>query len=130
MLQHLCSSVLTTVGAELSIAAAIRDAAILATFTGSRISEYAQSQLEPGSSFRSVPASAASGEAGDHPPAFERKDFSFYSASGVEVDPGPSSNPCYICIRFRFSKGQSRSYAHRMFASIPHSALCPVAAAS
>ena len=130
VLLNLCTSVPLAAGAELALSATIRDAAILATFTGSRISEYAQSQVEPGTPFRAVPRSAASGAAGDHPLAFERDDFSFYSAAGVEVNTGHISAPRYVRVLFRFSKGTTRSFAYRMFASIPNSALCPVAAAS
>ena len=60
VLLHLCSSVPTTAGAKLSISTTIRDAAILATFTSSRISKDAQSQvkracfaLEPSPIYRS-----------------------------------------------------------------------------
>ena len=64
-------------GAEMSLSAVVRDAAILGTFTGSRISKYAQAQIPKGMSFNTVPMNAASGSDGGKPIAFMLSDFKF-----------------------------------------------------
>ena len=130
VLTDLCHQVPTSPGAELLLPALIRDAAIVATFTGSRISEYAQSQPRAGSSFHTVPTPASGSPDGDHPIAFEREDLAFYSAEGIAMDPLTPPTPQYVKFRFRFSKGTTRAYAHRTFAALQDSPLCPVAAAA
>ena len=130
ILTDICHQVPSSQGAELLLPAAIRDAVIIATFTGSRISEYAQSQPKAGSSFHTVPTPAAGSSDGDHPVAFERDDLSFYSLDGHVMDPLRLPKPTYVRFRFRFSKGTARAFTHRTFAALPSSPLCPVAAAT
>ena len=117
-------------GAELLLAATIRDAAILGVFTGSRVSEYAQGQLPAGQRFQCVPINAASGAQGNHPISFEDEDFTFYSSAGIQTLSSVSHPAKYLRVRFRYTKGTARAFTYRMFASIPSSALCPIAAAS
>ena len=62
---------------ELLLPAVIRDAAILGTFTGSRVSEYAQGKVPKGTPFSKVPSNTASGEEGGRALAFHRLDFRF-----------------------------------------------------
>ena len=130
VLLDLCQHVPRSTGAELLLPATVRDAAILATFTGSRVSEYAQGQPTAGRSFHTVPSPVTGGHTEDNPIAFTRGDFSFYAPDGIAMDPSASPTPQYVRIRFRYSKGTTRAYTHRTFAAIPTSALCPVAAAT
>ena len=129
ILSSLQETVPTHPGAELSLSAVVRDAAILGTFTGSRVSEYAQAQLPRGVSFHTVPMNAASGSDGGKPIAFTISDFTFYSAARLAVHHSEAHTAAYLNILFRFTKGV-RTFTSRMFAAIPHSAFCPVLAAA
>ena len=72
-------------GGELRLSALIRDAVIIATFTGSRVAEYAQASKPAGVPYMTVPINAASGKHGGEAIAFTRADFSFYSDGRVEL---------------------------------------------
>jgi hypothetical protein len=128
VLSTLTSSVPSHEGAELGLSAAIRDASIIGSFTGSRVSEYAQSQLKRGQHFTTVPVNAASGAEGGKPIAFIPEDFSFFSCTHLEVEYTRAHRASYIRIRFRFTKGV-RSFTFRLFAAVPASPFCPVQAA-
>ena len=133
--QPISVAILTTIinavpsydGAQLSLPAAVRDACILGSFTGSRVSEYAQSQLGRGVPFNLVPANAASGPEGGKPIAFIDADFTFFTAEKLEVDHTRAFQAAYLRIRFRYAKG-IRTFTFRMFAAIPASPFCPVLA--
>ena len=113
----------------LSFQSCIADAAILGTFTGSRVSEYAQSSLTRGKRYNTVPRNAASGEHAGAPIAFTRADFSFYSRSNLQLSPPDLPSATYLTVRFRYTKGV-RNFVQRTYAAIPSSPFCPVAAAT
>ena len=133
--QPISVAILTTIvravpsrdGAELTLPAAVRDACILGSFTGSRVSEYAQTQLRKGTRFNTVPLNTASGREGGKPIAFVIGDFTFFSADKLEVLNTQAHQAAYIRIRFRFTKA-GRAFTFRMFAAIPKSPFCPVLA--
>ena len=54
----------THTGAEMSLLAVVRDAAILGTFTGSHVSEYNQAQHPKGVAFHTVTINTVSGSDG------------------------------------------------------------------
>ena len=130
MLHDLVRRVPSSPGAEFLLPAVTRDAAILGTFTGSRVSEYAQGQLSPGQIFHRVPRNAASGTDVSIPIAFVLADFAFFTADGIQLESTAASSARYLRIRYRYCKGMVRSFAHRMYAAIPAHPLCPVMAAS
>jgi len=121
------SAVSTSPGGELCLSALIRDAAILGTFTGSRVAEYAQASKPAGVAYSTVPKNPASGDQGGKAIAFIRDDFGFYSALKIEVFDSDVSAAAYIRVRFRYTKG-SRNFVFRVFAAIPSSPFCPVQA--
>ena len=100
ILTDLAAQVGHATSAELLATAAIRDAVIIGTFTGSRVSEYAQGQLRAGSKFQTVPINAASGEQGGNPIAFMFSDFRFYSKERIELSLPAASRARYLQIRF------------------------------
>lgn len=112
---------------ELLLPAVIRDAAILGTFTGSRVSEYAQGKVPKGTTYSKVSSNTASGEEGGRTLAFHRLDFRFYSAGKVELSGVKIAVAAYLEVRFRYTKGV-RTWVFRMFAAIPGSPFCPVTA--
>ena len=128
MLHYLVTRVGGSSTAEFTSAAAIRDAVILASFTGSRVSEYAQTQASKGSPFNIVPCNAASGVEGGRPLAFIVSDFRFFTASQLELDWKDAAAAHYISVRFRYTKGV-HSFTSRMFSHLPDSIFCPVQAA-
>ena len=128
MLQYLIQRVSPSSFAEFSLNACVRDACVLATFTGSRVSEYAQSQLPKGQSFNIVPHNAASGDQGGTPLAFLAEDFTFYDKSQVTIPWSKAQHAAYVAIRFRYTKGV-HIFTKRMFSNIYPSPFCPVAAA-
>ena len=115
--------------AEFSIAAAVRDAAILASFTGSRVSEFAQTQSRHGAPFLTVPHNAATGDEGGKPIAFMASDFTFYTKDLIQLEHTAASKAKYLRILFRYTKGV-RTFTTRMFASLESSEFCPVQAAA
>ena len=115
-------------GSELRLPALVRDAAILGTFTGSRISEYAQASTPAGSPFCTIPCNSASGDEGGKPVAFHRQDFTFFSKGQVELIEDTISQASYLRVRFRYTKG-SRNFVSRMFVALHPSPYCPVQAA-
>jgi hypothetical protein len=129
ILHSLVLSVPSHRGAELGLAAAVRDAAILGTFTGSRVSEYAQSNVSARVSFDMIPVNAASGDQGGKPRAFMLSDFKFYDSKHLQVSNEGTTKAAYVRILFRYTKGV-RSFEERLFAAISASPFCPVAAAA
>ena len=129
ILRSLCDAVPSRPGAELGLAATVRDAAILGMFTGSRVSEYAQTSAASQQPFTVVPCNSASGAQGGQPLAFTFSDFSFFSGTHLQLAPENSKAAAYVRVRFRYTKGV-RSFEHRIFAALPGPPFCPVAAAA
>ena len=123
------AAVSSQAGGELRLSALIRDAVIIATFTGSRVAEYAQASKPAGVPYMTVPINAASGKHGGEAIAFIRADFAFYSDGRVELFAAVIITASYLRVRFRYTKG-SRNFVYRMFAAIPLSPFCPVQAAA
>ena len=127
ILSSLLETVPTHDGEEMSLSAVVWDTAILGVFTGSRVSEYAQSQRPKGVVFHTVPVNAASDTDGGKPIVFMLSDFKFYSTARLKVHHSNAHIVAYVNILFRFTKGIRTS---RMLASIPHSSFCSVQAAT
>ena len=72
-------------GEQLSLPAAICDSCILESFTGSKVSEYAQFKLNRGIEFNLVPANTSSSGEVSKLLAFIMTNFNFYSADRLEV---------------------------------------------
>ncbi len=64
----------------------------LGVFTGSRVSEYAQSNLRRGQRFQVVPTNEDTGVWGGQPLAFLRGDFTFYDSSDCIISHSDWSN--------------------------------------
>ena len=99
----------------------VYDTACLGCFTGSRVSEYAQSDVPQGQRFVAVPNGPdANGWAG-WPVAFVRSDFTFYSKGQCVVNPSnlvqsyQAGELHFLQVRFRFAKAGKR-FATRRFA--------------
>ena len=128
MLQYLVDRVGSSISAEFALSAVVRDAVILATFTGSRVSEYAQTQAQRGLPFSSVPHNAASGSEGGKSIAFIPSNFQFFTTKQLEVTWSDAADASYVRIRFRYTKGV-HNFTSRMFSRLPSSPFCPVQAA-
>jgi hypothetical protein len=129
MLHHIVDRVGTSSFTEFTLPAVVRYAIILATFTGSRVSEYAQTQAKQHSPFAIVSINSASGIEGGKPIAFTASDFQFYSADQLELEPSVTETAAYLRVRFRYTKG-AHTFTSRMFARLKSSPFCPVRAAS
>ena len=128
ILADLCNSASTPSAVDdLLLPAVIRDAAILGTFTGSRVSEYAQGKVPKGDEYSRVPINTASGLEGGRALAFHRLDFRFFSKTKLELSGAAIADAAYLEVRFRYTKGV-RTWVYRMFAAIPASPFCPVLA--
>ena len=77
ILSFIIEAVPTHDGAEMFLSAVAQDAAIIGTFTGFRVSEYAQLQWQKGVEFHTVPVNIASVVDEGKPIAFEISDFKF-----------------------------------------------------
>lgn len=106
ILQDLCACVSgSSPVKDLLLPAIVRDATILGTFTGSRVSEYAQGKVSKGSSFSSVSTNTASGEEGGRALSFHRLDFRFYSNSRLELKGVDIVDAAYLEVWFHYTKG-------------------------
>jgi hypothetical protein len=82
----------------------------LGTFTGSRVSEYAQSKLKKTQRFQTIPASKDAGLWAGFPLAFIPEDFTFYDVRQCQVARGKIFSQhkqkvlAVVHIRFRFDK--------------------------
>jgi hypothetical protein len=118
----------------LSKESAVFDWTRLGLFTGSRVSEYAQTRLRAGIRFNTIPKTTDAGTWAGQALAFIRADFTFYSASHELI---PLANLAAfhrqgriisIHIRFRFDKSPT-NFSIRKFQTTKDSILDPVAAA-
>ena len=128
MLQHNVDRVGISSSAEFTLQAVVRDAVILATLTGSRVSEYAQTQAKQHSHFATVLINVASGVEGGKPLAFIASDLQFYSDEQLELDSSDAAAAAYLRVRFRNTKG-THIFTSRMFASLKSSPFYSVRAA-
>ena len=120
--------------AFLTVEFAVYDWTRLGLFTGSRVSEYAQTRLKAGVRFNTIPLTEDAGEWAGQPIAFIRADFTFYTAEhqSVQFSDLVSShrNHCIVSvhIRFRFDKSPT-NFSVRKFRNTKDSILDPVDAA-
>jgi hypothetical protein len=121
----------------LSRDAVLYDFVILGIFTGSRLAEYGQSNLPPGSKadgWNVIPDNPdVPQEWRNHPVAFLASDFKFYSSAKIllthhEVDADPH-RAAYVSIRFRYDKSKF-NFIYRQFRRNTDSHLCAVSAAA
>jgi len=117
----------------LALEAALYDWCRLGVFTGSRLSEYAQSVVAKGQSWATIPAATgAPREWVGKPIAFVASDFTFLSANrhllSHEAALQSPSLVRFLVVRFRFDKS-AYNFTSRTFQRIEHHHLCPVAAA-
>ena len=115
-----------------SKSAAVYDYSRLGALTGSRVSEYAQGNLEPGVRFNTVPLSADAGEWAGSPIAFIAPDFTFYDNNFIclshDIVVSDSQRVMEVHVRFRYDKS-STNFAIRKFRRVS-SLLCPVDAST
>jgi hypothetical protein len=106
----------------------------LGVFTGSRVSEYAQSKLAKNQRFQVIPTSQDTGIWAGQPLAFIRADFQFYDASHRLVPPldlflaHRKGLVRMVHIRFRYDKS-TKNFSIRKFLCSPDPILNPVDAA-
>jgi hypothetical protein len=113
---------------------AVFDWTRLGLFTGSRVSEYAQTRLKATVRFNIIPQTADAGAWAGQALAFLRDDFTFYTSSH-ELISLPVLHKYHlqgrvtsVHIRFRFDKSP-RNFSIRKFRSTKDAILDPVAAA-
>jgi hypothetical protein len=120
--------------AFLTVEHAVFDWTRLGLFTGSRVSEYAQTRLKAGIRYNTIPQTPDAGMWAGQPLAFVRADFTFYSDSHEIV---PLSDIVQyhrlqqivaVHIRFRFDKSPT-NFSVRKFQTTKDPILDPVAAA-
>jgi hypothetical protein len=120
--------------AFLTVEHAVFDWTRLGLFTGSRVSEYAQTRLKAGIQYNTIPQIPDAGIWAGQPLAFIRADFTFYSDSHAIV---PLSDIVQshrlqrivdVHIRFRFDKSPT-NFSVRKFRTTNDPILDPVAAA-
>jgi hypothetical protein len=108
--------------------AAIFDWTRLGTFTGSRVSEYAQTSARKGT-FSRVPDSLDAGDWKNTPIAFMFSDFTFLTKAGRVVPHNRLQQLGHtvheLHIRFRFDKSP-RNFTIRKFRRSGHHFLCPI----
>jgi hypothetical protein len=115
----------------LSKSYAVWDWARLGIFTGSRLSEYAQSGLRRNQRFHRIPVNAETGFWGGKPIAFIRNDFEFYDALARLIPHSEifrrhrSREVCSVHVRFRYDKG-AENFSIRKFSSSTDPVLDPV----
>ena len=97
-------------------------------FTGSRVSEYAQSKPKKGQAYAVVPSNTATEQFAGLPLAFITKDFHFYSKNKILLQYSKFSHAHFLIIRYRYTKG-IRNFVHHTYAALPRSLLCPIQAA-
>jgi hypothetical protein len=106
----------------------------LGVFTGSRLSEYAQSRLTKGQRFQVIPTNDETGIWGGKPLAFIRSDFTFFDDKARLI---PHSELLHlhtarrvasVHVRFRYDKG-AENFSVRKYSSTNDPILDPVDAA-
>jgi hypothetical protein len=119
--------------AFLTVEHAVFDWTRLGLFTGSRVSEYAQTRLKAGIRYNTIPQTPDAGIWAGQPLAFVRDDFTFYSASH-EIIPLSDIVQSHrlqqlvaVHIRFRFDKSPT-NFSVRKFRATQDPILDPVAA--
>jgi hypothetical protein len=131
MFNNILSKAAKDTSALFDMEAAIFDWTRLGFFTGSRVSEYAQTTARKGT-FSKVPDSLDAGDWLNTPIAFMYCDFSFYTKAGHRVAHhdlhrlGHTVHEFHV--RFRFDKSP-RNFTIRKFCRSGHTFLCPVLAA-
>jgi hypothetical protein len=131
MFNNILSKAARDTSALFDMEAAIFDWTRLGVFTGSRVSEYAQTTARKGT-FSKVPDSLDAGDWRNTPIAFMYCDFSFYTKVGHRVAHhdfhrlGHTVHEFHE--RFRFDKSP-RNFTIRKFRRSGHKFLCPVLAA-
>ena len=113
------------------LTAAIFDWTRLGAFTGSRVSEYAQTTARKGT-FTKVLDSLDAGDWRIAPIAFMDCDFTLYDAAGRRVPFGALARLGHLVselhVRFRFDKSP-RNFTIRKFRRSGHKYMCPILAA-
>lgn len=118
----------------LSVEHAVFDWCRLGLFTGSRVSEYAQTRLRKGTRFNVIPATPDAGIWAGQALAFLRTDFLFYSANHELVPMTDvvalhrKGGVAEVHVRFRFDKSPT-NFSIRKFRITQDPILDPVAAA-
>jgi hypothetical protein len=131
-LHHMTSSATITDRRHvLGLQAATFDWIRLGIFTGSRVSEYAQTKSKRGSYLR-VPMTAAAGTWAGSPIAFLASDFTILDDNSrvlslAELLRTPA-NASHLHVRFRFDKS-NQNFTIRKFRRSGHAFLCPILAA-
>jgi hypothetical protein len=106
----------------------------LGIFTGSRLSEYAQSRLRKNQRFQTIPVNGETGVWGGQPLAFTRDDFQFFDANACRIPQSAvyrqhkSGTVCSVHIRFRYDKS-AENFSIRKYSVSLDPILNPVAAA-
>jgi hypothetical protein len=128
--QFICSSSDAT-AAFLTVESAVYDWTRLGLFTGSRVSEYAQTRLKAGVRYNTIPNTADAGIWAGQPLAFTRDDFTFYTAAHQTVPLSDlvlshrNHHVVAVHIRFRFDKSPT-NFSVRKFQSTKDPNLDPV----
>jgi hypothetical protein len=113
---------------------AVYDWTRLGLFTGSRVSEYAQTRLKAGVRYNTIPSTTDAGIWAGQSLAFIREDFTFYTQAHEAVALATIHSTyltgvvAKVHIRFRFDKSP-RNFSFRKFRSTNDPILDPVSAA-
>jgi hypothetical protein len=132
--QSLQSSSLDSLATYFSLPYVVWDWLHLGVFTGSRVSEYAQSKLRKDQRFQIIPTSKDTGIWAGQPLAFIREDFQFFDASHRLVPlltlfkSHRAGLVRMVHIRFRYDKS-SENFSIRKFSRTTDAILDPVDAA-
>ena len=112
---------------SLDLLASVFDWISLAVFTGSRVSEYAQSKIPKGCRFATIPNVSEAGLWAGQPFAFVEADFTFYDKNRrrVTFEIALSGAAEEIHIRFRYDKSKE-NFTIRKFRRMHGCFLCPV----
>ena len=98
-----------------SLRSALFDGISLTLFTGSRVSDYAQSRVRRGEYFNRVPTNNSTGRKGGIPIAFMKEDFTFFNDQDIQQSWNCLFPPCTrIRVRFCFDKSP-RNFSFRTF---------------
>jgi hypothetical protein len=106
----------------------------LGVFTGSRVAEYAQTNLKKGQRFQTIPNGTDAGQWAGQPLAFTCSDFTFYNGANCCVPNNDlltvhkKGKVTMVHIRFRFNKSQ-HNFSIRKFQTTKDPILNPVDAA-
>ena len=121
--QYLCA---TSAGFVSQPAVSIR-CIVLASFTGSRLSEYGQSKTGAASSVARVPTSAFAGQFSNMPIAFTYDDLTFRDQDDADLTPPEHHRAFRLMVRFRYDKGPV-NWEYRTWRRSGHNFFCPVLA--